>query len=169
MTQKEFQERLHNMEKEFKAFFSAYGPAIAANVAVGLFKKNFQTESFFGEKWQEVKRRQDTWIRNGKPVKNPTRGAGRKRKILTGKTGDLGRSIKIKAVVPGRAVIWSDPGEFRSKQPYGPVHNEGLRAGRGKGFIMPRRQFIGDAPALRQAIADELDRKIKEIIQNQRQ
>jgi phage gpG-like protein len=148
MTQKEFKQRMHNMESEFKAFFDAYGPTIAGNVAVRLFKENFQTESFFGEKWREVKRRQDTWTRNGKLVKNPTRGAARTRKILTGATGDLGRSIKIKAVVPGRAVIWSDPAAFGSKHPYGAVHNEGLKAGRGKGFIMPRRQFIGDAPAL---------------------
>jgi hypothetical protein len=28
MTQKEFQQRVHNMEREFKMFFDAYGPTI---------------------------------------------------------------------------------------------------------------------------------------------
>jgi phage gpG-like protein len=27
---------------------------------------------------------------------------------------------------------------------YAEVHNAGLRAGRGKGFVMPKRRFIGD-------------------------
>lgn len=36
---------------------------------------------------------------------------------------------------------------------YGKVHNEGGRAGRGKGFTMPKRQFLG--------MSAELDRKIK--------
>jgi len=40
-------------------------------------------------------------------------------------------------VVRGRE-IW-----FRSLAEYAKVHNEGLRAGRGKGFVMPKRQFIG--------------------------
>lgn len=36
---------------------------------------------------------------------------------------------------------------------YGKVHNEGLRAGRGNGFTMPKRQFLG--------MSAELDRRIK--------
>jgi phage gpG-like protein len=28
--------------------------------------------------------------------------------------------------------------------PYAAIHNEGLRAGRGKGFKMPKRQFMGE-------------------------
>jgi phage gpG-like protein len=168
MTQQAFKERMDRMEKEFKEFLNSYGPVIAGNVAVSLFKQNFQTESFFGEKWPEVKRRRDVWQRNGETVKNPTKGAARTRKILTGQTGDLGRSIQVKEAANGRAVIWLDPSSFGSKQPYGAVHNEGLRAGRGAGFTMPRRQFIGDAPALRQALTDALSRKLTEIIQKQR-
>jgi phage gpG-like protein len=163
MTPKEFQNHIKKLENDFHVFFYKDGPAIAANKAVSLFKQNFQTESFFGEKWKEVKRRQATWKRNGKPVKNPTKGAARTRKILTGKTGDLGRSIEVKEVADGRAVIWANPGAFRSKEPYGRVHNEGLKAGRGAGFTMPKRQFMGDHPQLRQAIADELSKKLKQI------
>ena len=31
---------------------------------------------------------------------------------------------------------------------YGKVHNEGLKAGRGAGFFMPRRQFLGESRIL---------------------
>jgi phage gpG-like protein len=163
MTPKEFQQHLRRLESECELFFNDLGPRIAANTAVGLFKENFQTESFFGQKWQEVKRRQDTWVRSGKAVRNPIQGAGRIRKILTGATGDLGRSIEVKEASGGQAVIWSKPEAFGSKQPYGAVHNEGLPAGRGAGFRMPRRRFMGDHPQLRQAVAESLERKLREI------
>jgi phage gpG-like protein len=169
MTPEEFKKRLSDMKKGFKEFYDAAGPAIAGNTAVRLFKENFQTESFFGRKWQDVKRRQND--RNFKTLKRGKNkgqkravNAAGQRKILTGETGDLGRSIQVKEAADGHAVIWANPSAFGSKQPYGAVHNEGLRAGRGAGFRMPKRQFIGDHPQLRKAIADELDRKINEIL-----
>lgn len=45
---------------------------------------------------------------------------------------------------------------------YERVHNEGLRAGRGKGFQMPKRQYIGDSDVLRQRI----DAKVKQYLNN---
>lgn len=36
------------------------------------------------------------------------------------------------------------------------VHNTGGRAGRGRGFQMPRRQYMGDAEELRQKIIARL-------------
>lgn len=118
--------------------------------AVKHFKENFQVEGFVDggeQKWTEVKRRT-----------NPkTKGAARTRKILTGKTADLGRSIKYSR--SGSNIhVYSD-------NKYADVHNEGLNAGRGKGFIMPKRQFIGDSKELNQKIeliiTTELDKIIK--------
>jgi phage gpG-like protein len=155
MTPKEFQKRLNTLEKEFKELFSRYAPTIAGKTAVSLFKKNFQEEGFFGDRWREVKRRQDN---------KGSKKAWARRKILTGATGDLGRSIHYRVQKDGKAIIFTEPSDFtHSKEPYGRVHNEGLRAGRGSGFTMPKRQFIGDHPELRQAIADEINRKLKEI------
>lgn len=168
MTTKEFNDYLTGMEREFKAFVENAAPIIVGNIAVRLFKENFQNEGFFGEKWQEVKRRQATWKRNGKTVKNPITGARRMRPILTGDTGDLGRSIEVKEAANSRAVIWTNPDAFTSREPYGKVHNEGLRAGRGAGFTMPRRQFIGQHEKLMQAITDGLQNKLKTVIENQR-
>ncbi|MDR1757923.1 MAG: phage virion morphogenesis protein [Bacteroidales bacterium] len=150
----EFQQRLNSLQRKFKDLYNEVAPAIAGNVAVRLFKKNFQDEGFFGQAWKEVKRRENPW----------TRGAAASRGILTGNTGDLGRSIEYKIEGDGKVIIFTNPSEFvHSKEPYGRVHNEGLRSGRGSGFIMPKRQFIGDHPELRRAIIDELERKLKEF------
>lgn len=45
---------------------------------------------------------------------------------------------------------------------YGKVHNEGLRAGRGSGFTMPKRQFLGDSLELRNRIKRKAVRFINE-------
>ena len=170
MTPEEFQQRIKTIEKEFKELYNRYAPTIAGKAAVRLFKENFQKEGFFGEKWQEVKRRQSETSRNFKTVK---RGAGKgevraknawaRRKILTGETGDLGSSIKCKVLKNGTALVYTDQNAFDSKEPYGRVHNEGLHAGRGSGFTMPKRQFMGNHPTLRKAIVEEIERKLKEI------
>ncbi|MBQ0112998.1 MAG: phage virion morphogenesis protein [Bacteroidales bacterium] len=100
-------------------------PRIIGNKAVMMFKQNFQEEGFFGQKWKEVKRRQDP----------KTKGAARFRAILTG-SGDLGRSVKMQ--VSTRSVtIYSD-------LPYSSAHNDGTHtAGRGNHTTIPQRQFIG--------------------------
>lgn len=70
------------------------------------------------------------------------------RPILTGDTGDLGRSINV-SYSKGQVTVFSDT-------IYAKVHNEGLRAGRGKGFIMPQRQFLGPSEALEQDIKQQI-------------
>lgn len=130
-------------------------PAIIGREAVKHFKANFHTESWKRTKWPEVQRRKSTWIRGGKVVDNPTQGADRSRKILTGKTGDLGRSLQYSAET-GKVTIHSD-------KVYAAVHNFGLRAGRGKGFIMPQRQFIGDDPELIKRIESIINERLNKI------
>lgn len=144
--------------KEFNAktdkFINSVAPLIANNIAVEKFKHNFDTESFFGKKWQEVQRRISTsksYLYNSRH--HPSRN---NRKILTGDTGDLGRSISSR-FSPAQTVIYSD-------KVYSAVHNEGLQAGRGSGFIMPQRQFIGESEELikdiEQALSDYFDKMI---------
>jgi len=163
MSPGEFNQNIKRLTEEYKEFFDKYAPVIAGNEAVRFFKKNFQNEAWGRVKWKEVKRRESTWQRNGKEIPNPTKGAARTRKILTGESGDLGRSIEIKGAALGTVIIWTNPSAFSSKEPYGRVHNEGLRAGRGKGFIMPKRQFMGNDPELNKIIIEKLEIKLKEI------
>lgn len=152
MSPEQFQQELNRLQSEFKELFDKYAPTIAGKTAVSYFKKNFQNEAWGRVKWQEVKRRTDPHVKGAKAT----------RKILTGETGDLARSIEIKSISNGQVVIWTAPSAF-SKEPYGRVHNEGLRAGRGKGFIMPKRQFMGESEELNALIISEIERKLKQI------
>jgi phage gpG-like protein len=168
MTPEQFESELKRLEKEFKNLYSTYAPKIIGNTAVKLFKQNFQDQGFFEKNgWKEVKRREDPknfkTITRGKNKGEKRGNAWARRPILTGKTGDLGRSIEVKEAGNGKVVIWTNPNNYGSKEPYGRVHNEGLKAGRGSGFTMPKRQFMGDHPELRKAIVTELERKLKEI------
>lgn len=152
MSPEQFQQETNRLQKEFKELFEKYAPTIAGKTAVSYFKKNFQNEAWGRVKWQEVKRRTDPHVKGAKAT----------RKILTGETGDLARSIEIKSISNGQVVIWTSPSAF-SKEPYGRVHNEGLRAGRDKGFIMPKRQFMGESEELNALIISEIERKLKQI------
>lgn len=137
-------------------------PIIIGNEAVRLFKKNFQDEGFFGKPWQQVKRRQTHTVKYKTKsgmrsrIVPKAKGAAGTRKILTGNTGDLGRSIKMKPQI-AKVTIYSD-------LPYSAVHNEGLRAGRGKGFTMPRRQFMGDSPELHRVLREKIEKHLNKII-----
>jgi phage gpG-like protein len=101
--------------------------------AVSHYKKSFRDEGFTNQnlkKWKEVKRRQNS---------RKSKTAAATRPILTG-SGELADSIKWGR--DGRKVV------IKSDKVYARVHNEGLRAGRGKGFKMPKRQFIGKSSEL---------------------
>lgn len=162
MTPQEFNKHLKALESDFKELFLKTAPTIASKTAVSYFKKNFQNEAWGRSKWKEVQRRT--------PGSKAYKYAGRHhparttRKILTGDTGDLGRSIEIKEISKQTAVVWTSTAAFGSKEPYGRVHNEGLRAGRGKGFIMPKRQFMGESNELNQLIIKELERKLNQLL-----
>ncbi len=164
MTPEEFESHLKRLGEEFKDLFDKYAPKIVGTVAVRFFKSRFQIEGWerAGD-WQQVQRRMSSWTRGGKTVKNYYKGAKLTRKILTGDTGDLGRSIEVQKESPGSVTIWTHP--IGSNKAYARVHNEGLRAGRGKGFKMPKRQFMGEHHELNKMIIEELERKLKEIAQ----
>lgn len=134
-------------------------PRVAGKEAVKLFKQNFQDEGFFGKRWKEVQRRRVVEVsyrtKKGKrrsKYRTKAKGADGKRRILTGRTGGMGRSF-VAEVRDGKAWIINTT-------PYSAVHNEGLRAGRGGGFIMPRRQFMGDHRRLREALSKEVESEI---------
>lgn len=134
-------------------------PLICGNEAARLFRQNFQKEGFFGKKWKEVQRRQERQVsyKTKSGIRTRTvgraKGAAGSRSILTGNTGDLGRSIKVKRE-RGSTTVYSD-------LPYSSAHNDGGRSGRGKGFKMPRRQFIGEHAELQRAIKTKVDQYLK--------
>lgn len=156
LTPDQFKRKIEQNHRALNQLLEKKLPEIIGRMAVKRFKENFQNESFGRKHWKEVKRRQSTWQRGGKEIKNPIKGAAKTRKILTGSTGDLGRSIDYDTS-KGKVTISSD-------LIYAAVHNYGLRAGRGKGFVMPQRQFIGDDPELLKDIKNEIEKEINIIL-----
>jgi phage gpG-like protein len=129
---------------------------VAGNDVASLFRKNFEDEGFFGQKWKEVKRREQhtiTYKTKMGTVKVKTvpkgKGAAGRRKILHGQGRNLSRSLRVR-VDGTTATIYSDVA-------YAKVHNEGGRAGRGNGFQMPKRQFMGER--------EEVEKTIKKAIE----
>lgn len=51
-----------------------------------------------------------------------------------------------------KAKVVGDNAVIESSLVYAEVHNEGLKAGRGKGFMMPKRQYIGESETLKARI-----------------
>lgn len=145
----QFALKIKTQKTELRNVLNIQLPRMIGVEAVNHFSHNFQTESFDNNKWPEVKRR-ESWSREYKAnIKHhPTRT---RRKILTGDTGNLGRSIQ-KFIQGGKVTIFSD-------LVYAPVHNFGLKAGR-SGFLMPRRQFIGRSEILNRKIKKQIEDKI---------
>jgi phage gpG-like protein len=153
----EFTKKFYVISTMTDDFINNLAPRIAGNVAVRHFKDNFQNQGFEGQKWQEVKRRiSGTTAYKYNSIHHPARTS---RMILTGDTGDLGRSIQDK-----KSIHYSTRScTIISNLPYAAVHNEGLHAGRGRGFTMPRRQFMGDSDSLDKDIQQELQKQFENI------
>lgn len=142
----DFSKHLEAIEAAIKRQLERDLPKKLGKLAVRMFKENFQKESFFGRAWKEVKRR----LQGAK-------GAAGQRKILTGPTGNLGRSIQF---VPrdGSVTIESD-------LPYSSAHNEGTsNAGRSHNVRIPQRRFIGESPELTAAIEKKITEEISKAL-----
>jgi phage gpG-like protein len=147
MNPEQFTVHLNNIATELQQAIGNDLLQTAGNIAAKAFKKNFQGEGFFGEGWQEVDRRKPgTKAYKAVEKKHPN---DTKRKILTGRTGNLGRSIDYR-VVTGAAVVYSDT-------EYGKYHNDGD----GK---IPKRQFIGNSPTLEKEIKDAIKERVDAIL-----
>lgn len=142
----DFSRHLEGIEQAIRNQLAKDLPRKIGNLAVRMFKENFQREGFFGRAWKEVKRR----IMGAK-------GAAGKRKILTGPTGNLGRSIQY-TPHDGYVVVHSD-------LPYAEAHNEGTdNAGRNHNVRIPQRQFMGEDPQLTAAIEKKITEEINKAL-----
>lgn len=131
---------IKDMEKSAKAISEMVD--VMGVMAINHYKKSFINGGFTDEgfvAWQKRKR---------------TKG-NQGRAILV-KTGRLKRSLVARK--SGRYAV-----RITSNVNYANVHNEGLRAGRGKGFTMPKRQFVGYSGMLSAKIELRLRNKIQRI------
>lgn len=124
-------------------------------IALSHFTKSFINQGFTDEhlvKWKPRKRTRYK-TRSGKTVDDTTRG------ILIGKgTANL---MKLRRVSVNRHTVDIRNNQVTSK--YARVHNEGLRAGRGKGFQMPKRQFVGYSGVMNRKIIEMINNIVKQV------
>lgn len=147
MTPEQFLRMTEKQKQDLARFIRRNMPVKAGRMAKDHFQENFHKGGFVNgglHKWKPSKR-----IGKGK-------GAGSRYGTLLSSRNHLYSSIEY---VPGNAEV-----RVQNKVPYAAVHNEGLRAGRGKGFVMPRRQFMGESEELTRAIRTEIEKGISKII-----
>jgi len=131
---------LSGLKKAFKEL-----PHIAGNAAVEVSQKSFAQEKF-ADKGKSSK-----WA----PRKKDGGGTRGSRRGLLVDTNELQKSIGYEAI-PGQVAIGTD-------KVYAQVNNEGGRAGRGAGFIMPKRQFMGNSPEIDNEIEKYLDDEMDKL------
>tara|TARA_R110000868_G_scaffold410838_1_gene700422 strand:+ start:1387 stop:1908 length:522 start_codon:yes stop_codon:yes gene_type:complete len=143
----------------------------SANTAKNHFLKSFRDGGFTDENletWKPLKHLNKTRMRAIKRQKKRyDQGKSdrwdAKLGILVGKGHYLRDSIRVARIGGKGFLIVSDLGLGSSKD-YAPVHNFGLRAGRGRGFKMPKRQFIGKSKVLEEKLYRRLVTKINAIL-----
>ena len=117
--------------------------------AMGVLAANHFTTSFRNQGFT------DESLQAWQPRKRTERSRMGNRAILV-KSGRLRSSIRTKRFGLLAVKILTDV-------PYASVHNNGERSGRGRGFKMPKRQFIGYSGVLNRKIISKLDFNIKRI------
>ena len=147
MTPEAFNRLLQQREKELKRALERTIPVKVGRKAKNHFQDNFLKGGFVDNglhPWQRSKRQ------------GTSKGAKGSYKTLLSGRNHLYSSINYRAE-PYRVTLTNDV-------PYARVHNEGLRAGRGKGFTMPRRQFMGESRELTQKIRETIENEIGRIL-----
>jgi phage gpG-like protein len=113
-------------------------------IAIRHYKKSFEREGFNNVPFMH-------W----KLLKRP-RTKYANRRILT-RSGRLKNSLKYRTRIGKKTYSVS----VFSDLEYAAVHNEGLMSGRGNGFKMPKRRFIGYSKLLEKKLATRLLNKLK--------
>ena len=105
---------------------------VIAVEAAAFHDENFKNQSWEGASW---KAREDGDTSRGLLVglRNADNNDKTEKRLRDGATAGVTRNNIVDFIMPI----------------YGEVHNEGLKAGRGSGFIMPKRQFAGQSKVLK--------------------
>ena len=148
MSPEEFLNNIQQKSDKIAYAFERRIPLMVGNAGKSHFKSNFQKGGFV-----------DQNLKKWKPAKRIGKAKGAKGQYgtLLSARNFLYNSINYR-VLPYQVVIFT-------RVPYAIVHNEGLRAGRGKGFKMPKRQFIGDSAVLNKQISDIIDKELRNILE----
>ena len=137
--------------------FEASVPKMVAEIggtALNHFIMSFRNQGFTDKSLEKWKSRKKLFYRtrSGKKVNDQTRG------ILIG-TGNL---RKLRKVNQGKYSVFIRSNDITNN--YARVHNEELRAGRGNGFTMPKRQFVGYSSVMNDKIQAKINTIIKQCL-----
>ena len=149
MTPEEMAKRIAQQDAQIQKFVNRGFGVRAGAIAKRLFQRNFELSGY-----------QDSTLKAWKPAKRLSQTGKRARnkyKTLLSSRNHLFQSFTTE-VSPMKVVI-SNTAEYAS------VHNFGERAGRGKGFQMPKRQFMGVSQELQQEVRQMVEQEIKKIIE----
>jgi phage gpG-like protein len=123
---------------------------IMGTEALNHFTKSFRDQGFTDtslKKWDARKKETDT---RGRKDRN------RSSRAILVRTGELRRSLQKRNLGRYSVVIKSD-------KIYANVHNEGLRSGRGGGFTMKKRQFVGYSEVLNRRLQQRINMRLNRI------
>lgn len=145
-------------------------------IALNHFTNSFRDQGFTDDNFSPWKRRKNIDSRRGRGRKRY--GADHRLADGTGvdlrrweKTVDV-RSVKNRAILVQtgtlrRSIRKQARGKYKvmiiSNVPYANVHNEGLHSGRGSGFQMPKRQFVGYSAIMARKIENKIRMRIHSI------
>ena len=128
------------------------------------FDKSWDNEGFTDkslDKWKKRQWNRATHKKTGGLRKDYKRWKKKdnRRLLITHRTDTKGGHLRhsLKYRISGHRVI------FYTHKIYAQVHNEGGRAGRGSGFIMPKRQYMGHSAQLDRKIKSKIDRTFDNI------
>ena len=126
-------------------------PKIIGEEASNFFTENFRKQGFDDSGVKSWKQRKSKSKGN-----STTKSQKNSRGILIGKgSGNkLSRSLRVLSANQKKIIVGSTVG-------YSGVHNFGLRAGRGAGFKMPTRKFIGNSKKLSKNITKLIAKRIE--------
>jgi phage gpG-like protein len=149
------QDHVKKIAASLKAWEQQIARDIVAVEAEQFHEKNFRDEGFTDASLQKWPARKPPRQNKTKPTP-PDKNKGRA--LLVQSSTLKGHALK------GRTL--SSAVEFVMPLDYMKVHNEGGKAGRGKGFTMPKRQYIGESAYLDKRIEEKARRFLDEQLKN---
>jgi phage gpG-like protein len=159
---------LQNLGTKLIARVTGILPQVVSAEGLRHFEESWDKQGFTNNnlsKWKKRKPPEKTTNKNGKESATFKRwkqkNAGRAI-LVSHQTDTKGTHLKdsLRAESNPKQVI------FSTDKPYAQVHNEGGPSGRGTGFIMEQRQFMGPSAALDKKIAAKLDKEITKFLKS---
>lgn len=155
-------EPLRKKIREIEKFLTSNKPLRITKVeGLNHFQKSFTNQGFTDKTLKPWPARKPPKYLKGVTLQK-WKAADSARAILV---GHASRSIGVHLKDSIEAKLRTNSVVFSLDKIYAAVHNEGLKAGRPPGFIMPQRQYIGKSQVLEESIRFKCLWEINKILQ----